>query len=321
MLTWSIKVLNLPNTLPPQVQNYYDDVLISTNHPSLIMGIGAEESSLKAKNGSTFTRSRYEKLPMGLVPLTGAPTNGVQAKRIDVSATVQYYGLFQAVNQQIELNNSDSVLNSLAQLNGLSMRMSEDKLMSDMLEASTGFINCTGGSNGDLPSNLTESSIMEAISALRQNDAPMLMIGEEGRDAFGTAPTFDAYVVKANTRVIPDLSNLTDFVPKWNYPRGGEGCLPSEEGSFRNSRWLVSSAGTVTPQASGMGRDVYSNYIHGTEAIGTIRQDNFSSGLRYRPPMYSDPLFQNYTIGWVAALVPYVVNELNILKLRCTLSN
>ncbi len=313
-------MLNTPQTLSPQVQNWVDDVLISTNHPSHIAAIGAEESVMKSKNGDYFTRSRYEKLPLGLVPLNGQPTNGVEVKRLEVSAKVQYYGLFQAVFQNVELHNSDPVLNSLAQLNGLSMKGTEDHLLMEKMRSASGYLNATGGTNGDLSSSISEADVLEAISTLRQNDAVMLMVGEEGRSAYGTAPIFDAFIAKTHTKVIKDLYNLMNFKPKWEYPMGAAGCASSEEGSLYNTRFFLSSASTVIKNGSAQGADVYPIYIHGQEAIGKVQMDNFSAGLRYRPPVYSDPLFQNFTIGWVAALVPYLVNELNIVKLNVTLA-
>ena len=77
------------------------------------------------------------------------------------------------------------VLNETAELLGLSLRMTEDQITRDML-ASTGTIyNCTGGGNGDLPTNLSLSDIDEVSAALLTNDAWMILDNIGGEDKFG----------------------------------------------------------------------------------------------------------------------------------------
>ena len=55
------------------------------------------------------------------------------------------------------------VLNETAELLGLSLRMTEDQLTRDMLAATAGFYNCTGGVNGDLKRcEVVKSSLIDS---------------------------------------------------------------------------------------------------------------------------------------------------------------
>lgn len=57
-----------------------------------------------------------------------------------------------------------------------------------MLASTASVINCTGGVNGDNPTELSRSDIDATILALLGNDALMISDNIEGTLKFGTAP-------------------------------------------------------------------------------------------------------------------------------------
>ncbi len=134
-----------------------------------------------------------------------------------------------------------------------------------------------------------------------------------------TGPVRDAYLALGHTRLSKDLNNLNGFISKWNYPNQNE-TIRSEWGSVSNVRFMLSSVGSVSPNASGLGNDVYNVFFQGMEALACVEQDNYSARFLYRPPVFSDPLFQNVTLGYVFAEVPVILNDLWITNVRCTLA-
>jgi N4-gp56 family major capsid protein len=128
----------------------------------------------------------------------------------------------------------------------------------------------------------------------------------------------DAFLALGHTQLIPDLNALNGFNSKWNYPNDNR-TLPSEWGSVNNVRIMLSSVASVTPNSSNLGNNVYNIFVQGLEAIGIVDQDNYSSRFLFRPAVYSDPLFQNVTIGYVMAQVPKILNDLWVFNVRCTL--
>lgn len=209
----------------------------------------------------------------------------------------------------------------VSELMGLSMRMTEDQLSRDALAASATQYVCTGGTNGDRPSNLSVSDIDEVTTGLLSNDAWMILEREIGEDRFGTAPVRDAYLAMCHTNLTKDLNALNDFNPKWNYPSQNSSKVGAEWGSLNNVRFMVSSQGLIRPNASAFGNDVYSVFIQGLEAVGCVYQDNFSARILYRGPEFSDALYQNVTIGYTFAEVTRVLNDLWITQMLCTLNN
>jgi N4-gp56 family major capsid protein len=133
-----------------------------------------------------------------------------------------------------------------------------------------------------------------------------------------TGPTRDAYLALGHTKLSKDLNNINGFISKWNYPNDNK-VLRSEWGSVNNVRFMLSSVASVSPNASALGNDVYNVFVQGMEALACVEQDNYSARFLYRPPVYSDPLFQNVTIGYVFAEVPRILNDLWITNMRCTL--
>lgn len=227
--------------------------------------------------------------------------------------------LYVPINQQVTLQNEDPVLNEVGELLGLSLRMTEDQLMRDMLMASAAQYNCSGGGNGDTPTNLSDSDLEEVTVLLAEEDAKMIFSRIEAEDRIGTGPQRDSYLGLGHIRLLKDLQGLNGWFSKWNYPNQNR-TIPSEWGALENIRFMLSSVGAIEQNASDLGADVYDIFVQGLEAIGCVHQDNFTSRFLYRPPIFSDPLFQNVTLGYVTAQAPVLLNDLWVQKVRCTLN-
>ena len=210
-------------------------------------------------------------------------------------------------------------MNETAKLLGLSLRETEDQLTRDMLASTAAFINSVGGFNGDNPTEITRSDCNDVIRTLRSNDAIMMMNHIEGDLKFGTGPVRDAFMALCSTELIADLNEVDGFITKNNYPRQ-DAVLQSEEGTVSNLRFMVSSKGSVTLNASALGNDVYNVFCVGLESYACVEQDGYSAQFIYRPAIFSDAAAQNITCAWKAAMVPRILNDEWLLNLRCTLS-
>lgn len=134
-----------------------------------------------------------------------------------------------------------------------------------------------------------------------------------------TGPTRDAYLALGHTALSPSLDNINGFISKWNYPNANS-VLQSEWGAVNNVRFMLSSVGSISPNASALGKDVYNVFIQGMEALACVEQDNYSASFIYRPAIFSDPLAQNVTVGYKFAEVPRILNDLWIINTRCTIN-
>lgn len=97
--------------------------------------------------------------------------------------------------------------------------------------------------------------------------------------------------------------------------------LRPEWGSVSNLRFLLSSIGSVTPNSSGLGNDVYNIFCVGMEAYAVVEQDGYSAQFIYRPPIYDGPLALNASVGYKFAQVPRITNDAWVINLRATLTS
>lgn len=199
------------------------------------------------------------------------------------------------------------------------MRQTEDQLTRDMLASTASFINCTGGVNGDNPTEITRSDVDDIVRTLLNNNAYTIMDNIEGEDKFGTAPVRDAYFALCSTQLTGNLDNVNGFIQKNQYP-APMNALRSEWGAIGNLRFLISSIGSVTLNASNLGNNVYNIFCVGMEAYACIEQDGYSASFIYRPPIYDGPLALNASVGYKFAETPRITNDLWVINLRATLA-
>lgn len=188
-----------------------------------------------------------------------------------------------------------------------------------MLQATASFLNATGGTNGDNPTEIARSDVDEVIKTLAGNNAYTISDSIEGDDKFGTAPVRDAYFAMGHTDLIGDLEQVTGFIAKAQYPYQDKTLRP-EWGSVSNLRFLLSSIGSTTANASQNGANVYNVFVAGMEAYSCVEQDGYSAQFIYRPPIYDGPLALNASAGYKFAEVPVITNDAWVINLRVTLS-
>jgi len=211
------------------------------------------------------------------------------------------------------------VLNAATARLGVALRLTEDQLTRDMLAATAGLINCTGGVRGDFPTEIMPSDVNVVTNALLGADARTILDNIEGEDKFGTGPVRDSYFALCHTDLTKPLGEVDSFRQKNNYPAPTR-ALRSEWGSLGSLRFLVSSVGSKIPNASLKNKTVYNVFCVGMEAYTTVKQDGYSSSFVYRSPMQAGgPLALNASVGYKMATCPRITNDLNVLRLRCTL--
>lgn len=171
----------------------------------------------------------------------------------------------------------------------------------------------------DNPTELTRSDVDDVVRALLGNNAYTILDNIEGEDKFGTAPVREAYFALCHTDLTKDMDNVDGFIQKNQYP-SPMNSLRSEWGAIANLRFLVSSIGSVTANASNLGANVYNIFCVGMEAYACIEQDGYSAQFIYRPPIYDGPLALNASVGYKFAETPRILNDLWVLNLRCTLA-
>lgn len=266
------------STLPAPVQQSFSYKLLSVPVPNMIHNIPAMLKQMPRNGGTTLRMRRYNPLSTATVPLgnTGVTPPPQTLTAINIDAEIDFYGTYIILNEQVTLQNQDPVLNEAAQRLGVSLRQTEDELTRNMLASTASFINATGGTNGDNPTEITRSDVDEVIRSLADNNAYTIADNIIGEDRFGTAPVRDAYFALGSTKLIGDLENINGFIAKAQYPSPMH-ALREEWGSVSNLRFLISSIGSESVGASNLGANVYNVFCVGMEAYAVVEQDGYSS--------------------------------------------
>lgn len=307
------------STLSAPVQQSFNARLLAIPVANLIYNIAAMKLQMPRNGGNTLRSRRYNLLNPAIVPLgnSGVTPPGQNLSALDIDGLIQWYGTYVIINEQVTLTLQDPVLNEAVKVLGISLRYTEDQLTRDKLASTASFINCTGGLNGDSPTNITESDIDVVVQALLGNNAHTIADNIEGRDAFGTAPIRSAYFGMMHTDMVSSLQAVNGFVQVNQYP-SPMNALESEWGAVNSVRFLISSLGSISSNASMLGNNVYNILITGLQAYAYIEQDGMSATFIYRPPMYSDPLAQNCSAGYKLAACPIITNDLWVINQRAT---
>ena len=152
--------------------------------------------------------------------------------------------------------------------------------MRDQLESSASVINCVGGSNGDLPTEMALSDADGVVTTLQNNSGEYITNIVEATRNISTSPIGDAYGCMLTTRMIPVLNNIQGFVRKFQYSRIDE-TLQVEWGGVNNVRFFVSEQGSVTPTASLLGNDIANCFVSAKEGykVVRVRPDHYKFSL------------------------------------------
>jgi N4-gp56 family major capsid protein len=317
-----MSTITTTSSLPPPVQQWFDDVLLSRPEPLLIHNKMAMRKRLPMHSGRTIRFRRYTNLQTATVPLgpSGLTPPPQTLSALDIDAIIDWYGTYVIVTDQVTIQNQDAVLNETASLLAQTLRETEDELTRNMLEATASFINCVNGVNGDNPTEFSRADINGVVFTLIGNSARMISDNIEGEDRFGTSPVRESYWAMCHSDVLTDLESVSGFINTAQYP-AQMNILHAEWGSVGNTRWLYSPLGSITSNASLLGNNVYNCFVTAREAYTHIEQDGASAQFIYQGlGAGNDPLLQRQTAGWKSAMVPRLLNDSWLINLRTTLS-
>lgn len=303
--------------LPPAVRDYYDRLLLMTAYPTLVHAKFAQKRILPEKMGDTIVFRRYARLPTVPIPLVdGVTPPGSPLSVTDIKARVDFFGNFVTITNQVQLTVEDRVLNESARLLAQNLAQTIDEVTRDVLASTSSVLQCSNGTNGNTPTELTKADIDTAVKTLLGNDAEMISEVVVGRDAFGTSPVRPAFWAYIDTDLLDDLEAVANFLHSANYPNQ-QTVLDSEWGATGNVRWLYTSVGSVSSASPA----VYNNFIIGKEAYAVVHLRS-ETGEFYVEPLGSagsaDPLHQRGSVGWQHPFVARILNDAFMLNLEAT---
>ncbi len=317
-MSFSTGITGIGN-MAPELPVQASEDLLSTPMFNLIHSFGVDLHHAEAYIGKTTRMSRFERLSTDGGQLDGSgidPASEVPV-RTDIDATMEIYAKSIVTNEQVVLYENSKTLTKFTALLGQWLREKEDLLMRDLFASSVSYINCTGGVNGDQPSEISLSDVNNIERILLGNDARSMLTNIEGTLRFGTSPVRDAFIALASTNLTQDLQGVQSVILKAAYPTQ-EGVRPEEYCSISRFRFFVSSKGAKIPGISLRGNTIYTIPMYGLEAAAKIEQNNYTAVIGYRPPWVVSSVAQNSQLYAKFAIARAITNQNWISGLNCT---
>lgn len=309
------------NNFAPELPAQAAEDLLSTPMFNLIHSNGVDLHHAQSYIGKTTRMSRFERLSTEGGQLDGSgldPASEVPV-RSDIDATMEIYAKSIVTNEQVVLYENSKTLTKFTALLGQWLREKEDLLMRDLFASSVSYINCTGGANGDQPSNISLNDVNNIETILLGNDARTMLTSIDAENKFSTGPTRDAFIALASTNLTNDLQKIQGVLLKNAYPSQA-GLRPEEYCSVSRFRFFVSSKAARTPNSSLKGNTVYTVPMYGLEAAAKIEQNNYTAVIGYRPPWVVSSVAQNSQLYAKFAIARAITNQNWISGLNCTTS-
>lgn len=278
--------------------------LLSAARKKLPFFNGTLAGELSKQKGSASVKwRRIENLTAATTALTEVSgtasaflgRNSVQPTITDVTATMLKYGNPILLTEEVDLYNVNSRSVQLMDTLGANAGESLNLLMESVFSgAATGMTRFSNGSAGGAASvstitrEITLTDIKFIVNKLNRNSAMQFTSNAYGSQNIGTSPVRSSYKGICHVDVEEDIRGLTGFIPVEQYG-GYTETDPFEFGAVGGVRWasteiipvstnITSSSGTGLlrgMQSSGStNADVYSTYIYGKEAVGSVGLGN-----------------------------------------------
>lgn len=246
-----------------------------------------------AEHRGSFTAKwrRLENLAATTTPLAELSGNvafptrvSVQPTVTDFTATLQKYGNFVLLTEEVDLINFNEYADKLLEVLGINAGQSLNQLQRNILEGNV-TLKYPGGvvSDGATNSAITIGQMRNAVNSLARLYALRFTAITEGEDSFGTAPIPAAYWGLCHVDVEEDVRALPDFLPVERYA-GQTEIMVGEFGMNTTARvrWIGTEESSISAGAGAAttslrnttgNADLYTSIVLGMEAHGSVGLD------------------------------------------------
>jgi N4-gp56 family major capsid protein len=280
----------------------YQNGLLSAARKKLPMFNGTKAGELTVNGGSASVKwRRIENLAVNTTPLaaiSGAEAaffgrSTVQPTVTDVTVAIAKYGQAITFNEELDLININTQARDFIDMMGANAGETLNSLMVPVYQAATNVRRANNvATDLTIITGVSSNDIRACTNILNRNSAQKFTSMGTGSTNIGTTPVRSSYYGIAHVDVEEDIRAVTGFQPVETYA-GYMETEPFEIGAVNGVRWFTTelsaliAVGGATSAASGFRpngtapNDVYSSFIFGKEAVGTIGLGKMHSKQSY----------------------------------------
>lgn len=292
------------------MRQHWSSMLLSRAMPNLVHMEWGKKDGIPANGGKSIQWRRYERPAAATTALTeGTPGAVTRVTISSVQASLAQYGAYNLFSDVVDLQNHDPYIAQETEVFGEMMGISLDTIVRDVITDGTtrqyaSVATTRGGASGvgsGMVLNFAE--IREAVATLEGNDARPF--AQAGGKFIG--------IIHPNTKY--DMFADTDINEAFKQAgvRGASNQMfTGEVGDLYRVRWIETSQARVQSSLGLSNVDVYQTLIMGQEFYGVVDYNAMRAQVIVKQVGSGgsrDPLNQEGSIGWKAALAATVLNQ------------
>lgn len=309
--------------IPAEVNNFYDNVLLSRALPLNVHGVFGQRRNIPAGSGSNVIKfRRYGSLAVAGTLTDGVTPTGKSLSVTDITATALQYGDFTRISDRVTTESIDPVLTEGAEILGEQAGLTNDELCRDVMVAGTTVQYASSAVSRVTVSaamKLVAAEIKEAVRTLKNAKARKVTSISGASVGVGTVPIPACYVGIIHPNATFDLSEESGYESVEKYAPNTV-LMPGEIGRMGEVRFVETTNAKVFAGAGAAGVDVYAALIVGADAYGVVDL----GGSQNMSVIYkglgsggtADPLDQRQTLGWKEYFVAKILNDAFMVRIE-----
>ena len=302
--TGAVTNFDAGNSLSGELKTFYDTELLENARVEMFYAQFAKTQPLPAGRGKTIewrkwnTFEKASKLQEGVIP-TGQKF-GMSSK----TGTIDQYGTYATVSDQLELHAYDDVILGATEEMGASAAETQEVLIRDALLVNTNVLYCDNINlaDGTVASTPTSCAAMEASATMMAAFTPKMVAKAVTKLKKDRVPKINSkYYAVIHPSVVEDLRNHKDWVDVHKYMAASE-IFNGEIGELHGCRFIENVFAPILDGAdyqNKAGTVTYATYFFGKDAYGIIDPEGGALEVIVKnKSQIGGPLNQFSTIGY-----------------------
>ena len=284
------------------MQTFYDRLLLRRTVPVLLHAKFGQKRNIPKNNGKVIDFRKFSALAVAKTPLTEGAlfTDLKELSMTNVQATIAQYGDAVGFSDIVSTTTLDPVLTEATELLGEQAGETLDELVRDVIVQGTTVqyaSTATTRATVTAAMTLTVAEIREAILTLRINRARKIM------------GYWNAII---HPRTSYDIQGTSEWVTANNEQQTSR-VFTGELGQLYGAKfWETDKAKVWADEGASSTVDVYASMFFGSDAYGVVNLAGHNLRSIYKPlgsAGTADPLEQQQTMGWKAAMVTKILDD------------
>ena len=300
----STQAFDSVNTLSGELKTFYDTELLENARVEMFYAQFAKKQTLPARHGKSVEWRKWNTFAKATKLQEGAIPTGQKFGMSSKTGSIDQYGTYTAISDQLELHAYDDTILGATEEMGASAAETQETLIRDALLVNTNVMYCdnitlaTGAVTGATPTSPAE---MEASDTVRSMMTPEMVSKFVTKMKKDRVPTINGkYYAVIHPSVAEDLRNSKSWIEAHKYAATDE-IFNGEIGELHKCRFIEDVFAPILggDYANKAGGVTYATYFFGKDAFGIIDPEGGALEMIVKDKsQVGGPLNQFSTIGY-----------------------